>query len=63
MSEITIIILTVIICVTILFCAVLYTSMKKAIASDAEALTHFLINNLPIMNDNMCEVTTETKEK
>ena len=63
MSEITIIILTVIICITILFCAVLYTSMKKAIAADAEALTHFLINNLPLMNDNMGEVTTETKEK
>lgn len=53
MSEITIIILTVIICITILFCAVLYTSMKKAITSEAEAVTHFLINNLPIMNDNM----------
>lgn len=63
MSEITIIILTVIICITILFCVVLYTSMKKAVASDAEALMNFLINNLPMMNDNMWEVTTETKEK
>ena len=41
MSETTIIILTAIICATILFCAVLYTSMKKAIALEAEALTHF----------------------
>lgn len=63
MSEITIIILTVIICITILFCAVLYTSMKKAVESEAEALMHFLINNLPLMNDNMGEVTTKTKEK
>lgn len=37
--------------------------MKKAVASEAKALTHFLINNLPIMNDNMWEVTTKTKEK
>lgn len=63
MSETTIIILAVIICTTILFCAVLYTSMKKAVASEAEALTHFLINNLLSMNDNMWEVTTKTKEK
>ena len=63
MSEITIIILTVIICITILFYAVLYTSMKKAVESEAEALMHFLINNLPLMNDNMGEVTTKTKEK
>ena len=63
MSETTIIILTAIICITILFCAVLYTSMKKAVESEAEALMHFLINNLLIMNDNMWEVTTKTKEK
>lgn len=62
MSETTIIILTAIICATILFCAVLYTSMKKVIALEAEALTHFC-QKLAIMNDNMWEVTTETKEK
>lgn len=62
MSEITIIILTVIICTTILFCAVLYTSIKKAIASEVDALTHFR-QQPAIMNDNMWEVTTKTKEK
>ena len=62
-AETTIIILTAIICITILFCAVLYTSMKKAVESEAEALMHFLINNLLIMNDNIWEVTTKTKEK
>ena len=62
-AETTIIILIAIICTTILFCAVLYTSMKKAVESEAEALMHFLINNLLIMNDNIWEVTTKTKEK
>lgn len=62
MHEITIIILTVVICTTILFCVVLYTSMKKAIASEAEALTHFR-QQPAIMNDNMWEVITKTKEK
>ena len=62
MSETTIIILTAIICATILFCAVLYTSMKKTIALKAEALMHFG-QQFATMNDNMWEVTTETKEK
>lgn len=61
-TETTIIILTAIICATILFCAVLYTSMKKAVAFKAEALTHFR-QQPAIMNDNMWEVTTKTKEK
>ena len=60
--EITIVILTAIICTTILFCTVLYTSMKKAVAFEAEALTHFRQQPV-IMNDNMWEVTTKTKEK
>ena len=58
MHETTIIILTVIICTTILFCVALYTSMKKAIASEAEALTHFC-QQPAVMNDNI----TKTKEK
>lgn len=58
MHETTIIILTVVICTTILFCVALYTS----IASEAEALTHFR-QQPAIMNDNMWEVTTKTKEK
>lgn len=62
MSETTIIILTAIICTTILFCVVLHTSMKKVIALKAEALTHFC-QQFATMNDNMWEVTTETKEK
>lgn len=62
MSETTVIILTVVICITILFCVALYTSMKKAIVSEAEALTHFLQQRV-VMNDNMWEVTTKTKEK
>lgn len=62
MHETTIIILTVVICTTILFCVALYTSMKKAIASETEALTHFR-QQPAIMNDNMWEVTTKTKEK
>lgn len=62
MHETTIIILTVVICTTILFCVALYTSMKKAIASEAEALTHFR-QQPAIMNDNMWEVITKTKEK
>lgn len=36
--------------------------MKKAVASEAEALTHFR-QQPAIMNDNMWEVTTKTKEK
>lgn len=36
--------------------------MKKAVVSEVEALTHF--HQQPaIMNDNMWEVITETKEK
>ena len=62
MSETTVIILTVVICATILFCVALYTSMKKAIASEAEALKHFRQQPV-IMNDNMWKVTTKTKEK
>lgn len=62
MSETTVIILTVVICITILFCVALYTSMKKAVVSEAEALTHFLQQHV-VMNDNMWEVTTKTKEK
>ena len=42
MSETTIIILTAIIIYANYFvCAVICTSMKKAVASEAEALTHF----------------------
>nr|DAU35887.1 MAG TPA: hypothetical protein [Caudoviricetes sp.] len=62
MSEITIIILAAIICTTILFCVALYTQMKKVAALEAEALTHFC-QQFATMNDNMWEVTTETKEK
>ena len=58
MHETTIIILTVVICTTILFCVALYTLMKKAIASEAEALTHFR-QQPAIINDNI----TKTKEK
>lgn len=61
-SETTIIILTAIICATILFCTLLYTSMKKVVALEAEALMHFR-QQPAIMNDNMREVTTKTKEK
>lgn len=62
MSETTIIILTAIICIIILFYAVLYTSIKKAAAFEAEALMHFR-QQPAIMNDNMWEVTTKIKEK
>ena len=41
MSEITIIILAAIIYANYFVCAVLCTSMKKAVASDAEALMNF----------------------
>lgn len=58
MHETTIIILTVVICTTILFCVALYTSMKKAIASEVEALTHFRQQHA-VINDNI----TKTKEK
>lgn len=62
MSETTIIVLTAIICATILFYTVFYTSMKKVVALEAETLTHFR-QQPAIMNDNMWEVTTKTKEK
>ena len=41
MSETTIIILAAIIYANYFVCAVLCTSMKKAVASEVEALTHF----------------------
>lgn len=52
MSETTIIILTAITCVIILFYTALYTLMKKAVAFEAEALMHFR-QQPAIMNDNM----------